>query len=152
VAHGRVYGYDATGGRLMVSSDHRKWQIRSTVRLVGFAVSPTDPGLVVAATERGLARSSDGGRRWQQIAGPAALLLDWGRPDRLWAMTADGQAWQSRDAGRTWTQRGTLNAQPEALLVDGDILYAAAAQLGIVTSADQGRTWQVLYRPAVPTG
>jgi hypothetical protein len=24
--------------------------------------------------------------------------LDWKRPEELWAMTADGQAWRSRDA------------------------------------------------------
>jgi len=126
--------------------------VRSTLAVAGFAVSPDDPEVVVAATERGLARSSDGGRRWQPISGPAALLLDWDRPDGLWAMTADGQAWQSADAGQTWSKRGGLNGQPEALLAHGANLYVAVAQLGIVTSADQGRTWEVLYRPSSPTG
>src|SRR5215218_11172077 len=61
VAHRRVYGYDATGGQFMVTSDRRHWQVRSKLELTSFAVSPTDPELVVAATERGLARSRDGG-------------------------------------------------------------------------------------------
>jgi hypothetical protein len=152
VAHGRVYGYDATGGRFMVTGDHRHWQVRSKIALAGFAVSPTDPELVVAATQRGLARSNDGGRRWQPIRGPAALLLDWERPDGLWAMTADGQAWHSSDAGQSWTRRGKLNGQPEALLVHGRTLYVAVAQLGILTSADQAGTWRVIYRPPLPTG
>jgi len=152
VAHGRVYGYDATGGRFMVSSDRRQWQVRSKLALAGFAVSPDDPELVVAATERGLARSSDGGRRWQPIRGPAALLLDWKRLDGLWAMTDDGQVWRSDDAGGSWVQRGKLNGQPEALLAHGADLYVAVAQLGVVTSADQGRTWRVLYQPALPAG
>jgi hypothetical protein len=152
VAHGRVYGYDATGGRFMVSNDRRRWQVRSGGALASFAVSPSDPELVVAGTERGLVRSRDGGRRWQPIRGPAALLLDWERPDSLWAMTADGQAWQSGDAGRSWTRRGKLNGQPEALLAHGSDLYVAMAQLGIVTSADQGRSWRVLYRSGLPTG
>jgi hypothetical protein len=151
-AHGRVYGYDATGGRFMVSRDRRSWQVRSKVPLAGFAVSPTDAELVVAATERGLTRSRDGGRGWRQIGGPPALLLDWERPDGLWAMTADGQAWQSGDAGQHWTKRGKLNGQPEAFLVHGEVLYAAVAQLGIVTSDDQGHTWRVLYQPTVPAG
>jgi hypothetical protein len=152
VAHGRVYGYDATGGRFMVTGDRRQWQVRSKLALVGFAVSPNDPELVVAATEQGLARSRDGGRRWQPIDGPAALLLDWKRADALWAMTDDGQVWQSRDTGQRWVQRGSLNGQPEALLAHGADLYVAVAQLGIVTSADRGRTWRVLYQPGLPAG
>jgi hypothetical protein len=43
VAHGRVYGYDATGQRFMTTTDRTRWHVRSTVELVGFAVSPTDP-------------------------------------------------------------------------------------------------------------
>jgi hypothetical protein len=152
VAHGRVCGYDATGAQFMVSSDRRQWQVRSKVVLVGFAVSPDDPELIVAATEQGLARSSDGGRRWQPIRGPAAMVVDWERSDALWAITADGQTWHSSDAGKNWVQRGKLNGQPEAFLVHTANLYVAVAQLGIVSSADQGRTWRVLYRPALPTG
>jgi hypothetical protein len=152
VAHGRVYGYDATGGRFMVTGDRRTWQVRSTLELVSFAVSPTEPELVLATTERGLARSRDGGRRWQPIGGPAALLLDWKRPDALWAMTADGQAWQSRDAGQTWSRRGALNGQPEAFLADGERLYVAVSGLGIVSSGDGGRSWQLRYRSGQPAG
>jgi photosystem II stability/assembly factor-like uncharacterized protein len=136
----------------MVSSDRWQWPVRSKVALVGFAVSPDDPELIVAATEQGLARSSDGGRRWQPIRGPAAMMLDWERSDALWAITADGQTWHSSDAGKNWVQRGKLNGQPEAFLVHTANLYVAVAQLGIVSSADQGRTWRVLYRPALPTG
>jgi hypothetical protein len=151
-AHGRVYGYDATGGRFMVTSDRRHWQVRSKLELTSFAVSPTDPELVVAATERGLARSRDGGRRWQPIRGPAGLLLDWPRPDALWAITEEGHLWRSKDAGANWQQSGKINGQPEAFLAHEANLYVAVAQLGIVTSTDQGRSWQVLYREAPPAG
>jgi hypothetical protein len=152
VAHGRVYGYDATGGRFMVTGDRRHWQVRSKLELTSFSVSPTDPELVVAATDRGLARSRDGGRRWQPIRGPAALLLDWERPDGLWAITDHGQLWHSKDTGRSWRQRGEINGQPEAFLVHEAKLYVAVAQLGIVTSTDQGHSWRVLYRQAPPAG
>jgi photosystem II stability/assembly factor-like uncharacterized protein len=152
VAHGRVYGYDATGGRFMVTGDQRRWQVRSELELTSLAVSPTDPEVIVAATERGLVRSRDAGRRWQPVRGPAGLLLDWERPDALWAMTDDGQLWHSKDAGGSWRQRGTLNGQPEAFLAHERNLYVAVAQLGIVTSTDQGRSWRVLYREAPPPG
>jgi hypothetical protein len=152
VAHGRVYGYEATGGRFMVTSDRRHWQVRSKLELTSFAVSPSDPELVLATTERGLVRSRDGGRRWQPVRGPAGLLLDWERPDALWTITDQGRIWHSRDAGASWRQRGKINGQPEAFLVHEAKLYVAVAALGIVTSTDQGRSWQVLYREGLPAG
>jgi photosystem II stability/assembly factor-like uncharacterized protein len=126
--------------------------VRSKLELTSFAVSPTNPELVVAATDRGLARSRDAGRRWQPIRGPAALLLDWERPEALWAITDQGQLWHSEDTGRSWRQRGRINGQPEAFLAHEAKLYVAVAQLGIVTSNDQGHSWQVLYREAPPGG
>jgi hypothetical protein len=152
VTRGRVYGYDATGGRFMVTSDRRRWQVRSELELTSFAVSPADRELVVAATEGGMVRSRDGGRRWQPIRGPAGLLLDWERPDLLWVITDDGQLWRSTDPGASWRQAGKINGQPEAFLAHESNLYVAVAQLGIVTSDDQGRSWRVLYREHRPTG
>jgi photosystem II stability/assembly factor-like uncharacterized protein len=152
VTHGRVYGYDATGGRFMTTDDRRRWQVRSELELTSFAISPTDPELIVAATERGLVRSRDGGQRWQPIRGPAGLLLDWPSPDALWAINDDGQLWHSKNAGASWQQAGKINGQPEAFLAHETSLYVAVAQLGIVTSADQGRSWRVLYREHRPTG
>jgi photosystem II stability/assembly factor-like uncharacterized protein len=136
----------------MVTDDYHHWQVRSKVELTSFAVSPTNPELVVAATERGLMRRRDGGRRWQPIRGPAGLLLDWPSPDALWAITNDGQLWHSKDAGASWRQAGKVNGQPEAFLAHDRNLYVAVAQLGIVTSTDQGRSWEVLYRETPPAG
>jgi hypothetical protein len=152
VAHGRVYGYDATGQRFMVTADRRRWQVRSTVELVGFAVSPTDPELVVATTGRRLLRSTDGGRHWQSLQGPALLVLDWADQAGLWGVAADGQVWDSPDAARTWQRPGRVGGQPEALLADQGRLYAAVVELGILSSADGGRSWQLRYRERQPAG
>ena len=62
------------------------------------------------------------------------------------------QLWHSKDAGRSWRQPGKINGQPEAFLAHKTNLYVAVAQLGIVTSNDQGRSWRVLYREAPPAG
>jgi hypothetical protein len=152
IAHGLVYGYDATGQRFMVTSDRSRWQVRSTVELVGFAVSPADPKLVVGTTGRRLLRSTDGGRHWQSIQGPALLVLDWADQTGLWGITADGQVWHSPDATRTWQRPGRVGGQPEALLAHQGRLYAAVVELGILSSADGGRTWQVRYRERQPAG
>ena len=122
------------------------------LELTSFAVSPADPQLVLAATEGGLVRSREGGRRWQAIRGPAGLLLDWERPDLLWVITENGQLWLSKDAGASWRQAGKINGHPEAFLAHNTTLYVAVVQLGIVTSTDEGRSWRVLYREHLPTG
>jgi hypothetical protein len=152
VAHGLVYGYDATGQRFMVTGDRRRWQVRSTIQLVGVAVSPADPESVVATTGRRLLRSTDGGRRWQSIQGPALLVLDWADQAGLWGITADGQVWHSRDAAKTWQRPGRVGGQPEALLAHQGRLYAAVVEVGIVSSADGGRSWQLRYREGQPAG
>ena len=152
VAHGLVYGYDATGQRFMVTSDRRRWQVRSTLQLVGFAVSPTNPELVVATTGRVLLRSADGGRSWQHLQGPALLVLDWADQAGLWGIAADGQVWHTPDAAKSWQRPGRVGGQPEALLADQGRLYAAVMKLGIVSSADGGRSWQLRYREGQPAG
>jgi hypothetical protein len=150
-AHGKVYGFDATGGRFMVSRDRRRWQTRSTASLIDFAVSPRQDELILAATERGLIRSADGGRHWRPAGGPAVVLLEWDRPEALWAVAADGRLWCSVDAGRTWERRGELGAPPDALLAQAGTLYAAVHEQGILSSADDGATWRVLYSPSGST-
>jgi hypothetical protein len=151
VAHGKVYGFDATGGRFMVSRDRRSWQTRSTASLVDFAVSPVDGKFILAANERGLMRSVDGGRTWRPAGGPTVALLEWDRPEALWAVAGDGQVWRSMNAGRTWERRGELGGPPEALLAQGGTLYAAVHEQGILSSADEGATWRVLYSPSGST-
>jgi hypothetical protein len=152
VAHGRVYGYDATGQRFMVTSDRRRWQVRSTIQLVGFAVSPSDPKLIVGTTGRRLLRSTDGGRHWQSLQGPALLVVDWADQAGLWGVAADGQVWLSPDAAKTWQRPGQVGGEPEALLADQGQLYVAVVELGIVSSADGGRSWQLRYREGQPAG
>jgi photosystem II stability/assembly factor-like uncharacterized protein len=151
VAHGKVYGFDATGGRFMVSWNRRRWQTRSSASLLDFAVSPRDDKVILAATGHGLLRSADGGRHWRPAGGPAVALLEWDRPEGLWAVAGDGRLWRSVDAGRTWERRGQLGGPPDALLAQAGTLYAAVHERGILSSTDEGATWHVLYSPSGPT-
>jgi hypothetical protein len=117
VAHGKVYGFDATGGWFMVSRDRRRWQTRSTASLVDFAVSPVDGEFILAANERGLMCSVDGGRTWRPAGEPTLALLEWVRPEALWAVAGDGQVWRSVNAGRTWEHRGELGGPRRAMML-----------------------------------
>lgn len=147
--HDRVYAYDSTSETFMVSDDGRTWERRSQLVVLDFAVSPDDPDLVVAATEDGPRRSTDGGRTWLSLAeAPDLAVLSW--DDELVAVSQDGGVHASGDQGRTWSARGRVDGEPEAMTVAesdaGRSMFVAVAESGILESRDGGQTFRLLYR------
>lgn len=141
-AHKTIYGYDSTSSALMVSRDGVRWDTRSKVTLGDFAVSPEDPNEIVATTPGGLERSTDGGRTWKRIDGPLRpVFVAWDTKDRLLLLDVDGQLHVSPDAGSDWKAHGSAVGRPEALLANGDKVYAAAGG-AIFVSDDAGRRWE----------
>ena len=150
-AHGRIHGWDAGSGRLLVSADDgRTWETRSTLALRDFAVRPRSADELLATTQRGVARSTDGGRTWTGVSGaPALAVLAWPRADALYGVTPNGSVRHSDDGGRSWTERGSAGAAPEALTVDDrggtQTLYLAVRDRGVLASRDGGRTFSTRY-------
>lgn len=149
-AHGNVYGYDSTSQTFMVSQNRRDWDRRSRLPMADFAVDPTDPDTLLATTQDGVVRSSDGGRKWTPVVGaPTLVVLTWAAQGQLYGVTPDGTVQRSEDGGATWGERGSVGGQPEAITVDvhggKETLYVAATDRGIVASADQGRTFTTRY-------
>ena len=149
-AHGQVYGYDSTSQTFMVSKDREEWDRRSELAMADFAVDPDDPETVLATTERGLVRSTDGGRSWNAVgAAPTMVVLVWTEQGQLYGVTPDGTVQRSDDGGTSWQARGSIGGQPEAITVDfrdgEQRLYVAAADRGILVSADQGRTFTTRF-------
>jgi hypothetical protein len=146
-AHDRIYAYDSTSETFMVSDDGRDWDRRSQLVVLDFAVSPHDPQVVVAGTELGLRRSTDGGRTWQAVAGaPDLTLVAW--DEELVGISADGAVHASGDTGRAWSPRGEVGGEPEAMVLaalNGRTLFVAVAERGILESRDGGRTFRVAY-------
>jgi len=142
--HGRVYGFDSTGGRFMTSEDGRQWTEQSAAQLVSFAVSPGDAESIVAGTGTGMARSRDGGASWSPVeSAPAVVFVSWDERG-IWAATAGGSLSFSAD-GVAWEERGRLpGGKAEALLSDSGDLYVATPT-GIHHSTDGGRTWRARY-------
>lgn len=150
-AHGQVYGYDSTSQTFMVSKDRKQWDRRAQLPMRDFAVSPDQPDTVLATTQQGLARSTDGGRTFAVVASaPAIAVLAWAPTGRAYGVDPEGRVHESSDGGTTWAARGTVGQQPEALTVDvrdgKDVLYVAASDRGIVTSTDGGRTFTTRYK------
>ena len=144
--HGLVYGLDAMTGQFMVSEDKTTWERRGAVPMADFAVSPQDPDVILATTERGLARSDDGGRRYAPLAdGPLVLLVAWAEDGAIVSVEPDGTLQASTDGGETWEERGELGGAPHALAaVSSEEIYAAIDG-AILASDDGGRTFTARY-------
>ena len=147
-AHDRIYGYDATNQRFMVSNDGRSWETRSDGKLlISIAVDPDDPEVIVATGEPGgVYRSDDGGQTFDRVRdAPAMLWLSWGATTGLWGAAQDGGIFASQDGSRSWRLMGKVAETPAALLAHGRDLFVGLTDGAIVRSPDGARSWTTVH-------
>jgi hypothetical protein len=145
----RVYGYDASNDRLLVSADRgRTWnELERPGPLLDLAVDPSNERRLVATTEEGLFESRDGGDTWSRV-GEAVGLLAWPKRERLYLVAGGGQVFTSGDGGRRLRHLGEIGGQPAALLAQAAReLYVALHDGTIKRSTDGGSTWVVRSTP-----
>lgn len=149
----RVYGFgsdfETRQEALLVSSDAgRTWDERGAPEsLVALAIDPSDPDRVVASGRTTRLRSTDAARSWKRLGGDAALLA-WPATDALYALGGDGRLARSADAGSSWKDVSTLDAEPAAFEArSARELYVALHDGRIVRSTDAGATWSSFYEP-----
>jgi hypothetical protein len=145
----RVYGFDATNERLMVSRDKgRTWsERRPPAPVIDLVTDPRRSERVLTATERGLFASDDAGRSWRGRSESVGLLA-WPTPNRLYAVDGGGRVLASADAGREWNAVGDIGGQPAALLATAPReLYVALHDGTIKRSANGGGTWELRSSP-----
>lgn len=145
----RVYGYDASHDRLLVSADRgRSWnELKRPGLMLDLAVDPSDWRRIVATTEEGMFESRDGGQSWNRV-GAAVGLLAWPRRERLYLVAGGGQVFASRNGGRLLEHRGEIGGQPAALLAQrANELYVALHDGTIKRSIDGGASWTVRSTP-----
>ena len=141
----RVYGFDATNGRLMFSRDRgRTWRQESPPGAVlDMAVDPSRDSHLLLTGERGLMESHDAGRTWRDV-GDAVGLLAWPGSKALFLVDRNGSVSRSADAGKTWRVRGGVGGEPAAFLAATPReLYVALHDGTIKRSTDGGRTWTI---------
>ncbi|WP_171113259.1 MULTISPECIES: F510_1955 family glycosylhydrolase [Streptomyces] len=141
-AHNTIYGYDSTNGMLRVSKDGKTWDERAQFAALDIAVSPNDPDVVLATTENGIAKSTDGGETFNEGTKPVLAFLSWAKPNALYGIDPGGGLHRSTDGGTTWKEAGTVpGGGPQALTaVDADRILAAT-QDGVYESRDGGKTF-----------
>lgn len=139
----RIYGFDGSQGRLMVSGDDgRSWRQRKPpAGVLGLGIDPTDSSRVVASTEAGIFISDNAGRGWRLLRADVGGLVAWPARDRLYLVDGRGQVLLSSDAGANWQTQGSIGGQPAAFIAREDELYAALADATIKRSTDGGVSW-----------
>ena len=128
----------------MVSADQKSWDKRSALPLADIAVSPDDADEILATTEQGVQRSTDGARSFSPVEGsPPLVFIDWVSANRLVGVAPDGVVRVSDDGGASWTEGGTVSGEPQAILAHGaSDVYVATGQ-AIHRSTDGGSTFSV---------
>ncbi len=145
----RVYGYDASNDRLLVSADGgRTWtELERPAPLIDLAVDPSDADRLIGATPEGVFESRDGGGNWSRV-NDAVGLLAWPERNRLYLVTGGGEVFSSGDGGRSLRRVGTIGGEPAALLAQtADELYVALHDGTIKRSTDGGARWSVRSTP-----
>ena len=145
---GRVYGFDATNGRLLASADRgRSWrELSAPAPLLDLAIDPQDADTVVASTEQGTHRSRDGGGTWRPV-GTDVGLLTWPTRAALYLIDGRGRVHRSRDGGASFRRVGATRGPPAAFNHHDDELLAAMHDSTVMRSTDGGRNWTVRARP-----
>lgn len=154
-AHGTVYGYDSTNGLLRVSKNGTSWDKRARIPVLDITVSPDDPDLVLATTEDGVTKSTDGGKTFGDSAKPVIAFTSWAKGDALYGIDPVGAVHRSRDEGKTWKKTATVpGGQPQALTAVDDKRVLAATAAGVYESRDAGKTFTRLLKttPAADGG
>ncbi|MEO6326506.1 MAG: hypothetical protein ABIQ65_17920, partial [Thermoanaerobaculia bacterium] len=128
-------------------------------------VDPQSPDTLLAAGDRGVQRSTDGGDSWAPVlfgeATPFAtrLVRSSSQPSTVlaatWGPSLPGSIFKSTDSGVTWAEKvsglpgdATTRGRIEIALspTDGQRVYALidgyGAQLDVARSSDGGETWQ----------
>jgi dipeptidyl aminopeptidase/acylaminoacyl peptidase len=119
--------------------------------VTALALSPLRPSIVFAASGEGLYRTTDGGARWQMLAGGIwkfkldAVAIDPKNPLVIYA-AGPGGVFKSTDGGENWGPAviGLTGSQPTSLVIDpGDpaILYVGTDK-GVFRSGNAGVTWE----------
>jgi hypothetical protein len=141
----RVYGYDVSHGRLLVSHDSGKsWaKLRLPEPIIDLVVNSSQPRRLFASTDRAVITSSDEGRTWKAVASGSGLLA-WPTSQRMYLVDDRGSVHVTVNAGSAWKKVGRVGGQPAAFLAISPVdLYVALHDGTIKRSRDGGMTWNI---------
>ena len=145
-----IIGFDAMDAALRFTPDGEDWtEVETQMQPAHLSAAPEGP-VVLATTEQGVQRSTDGGLTWELAEeGPVLLVTAFIDTDTAVGITPEGQVHLSDDAGSTWEETGGTTGQPVAAAgedSDGEVRLWVATQDGVELSEDGGSTFSRTVR------
>ncbi|MBT2440147.1 hypothetical protein J7E93_08460 [Streptomyces sp. ISL-36] len=105
-------------------------------------MNPAAPDVVLATTQEGIARSTDGGRTFGTDAAPVLAFTSWAGDDGLYGVDPGGTLNRSTDSGKSWKSVSTVpGGRPQALTAVTPQHLLVATQDGVYESKDGGKTF-----------
>ncbi|MCU6482191.1 F510_1955 family glycosylhydrolase [Arthrobacter sp. A2-55] len=144
-------GLVAFDGQLRTSSDGITWQTSTAAFAPAVLAGSPASTVVLATTQDGVQRSTDGGKNWKPVPGSpiiqfAAFATSAEKaPTEAVGVAPDGTVHVSTDAGLTWRASGKVTGQVEAVTAQeggaGTPRIWAATTSGVQVSTDGGATF-----------
>ncbi|WP_427008255.1 F510_1955 family glycosylhydrolase [Pseudarthrobacter sp. H2] len=140
-------GIVAFDGELRTTPDGKTWKTVAAAFAPAALAGHPDSDTVLATTPEGIQRSADGGNTWAPVtSGPVIQFAAFASPGEAAGVEPDGTVRYSADAGATWTRKGRINGEVQAIAAvegtDGNPWIWAATADGIVVSTDAGTTFR----------
>ena len=145
-------GNEAGTGMMLYKSTDRcaSWSATPVPAIGGWVrtldLDPTDQNVLLAGTDAGIYRSSDGGASWSLCLNGTSLAISRspGQPDIIYA-AASASIYRSLDNGLTWTRvasglQGDVSACVLADPENDQVVYCGTS-VGMYKSTDRGGSW-----------
>nr|WP_299168260.1 exo-alpha-sialidase [uncultured Arthrobacter sp.] len=143
-----IFGFDGT---LRLTGDGEEWtEVEAPFQPANLSAYVDSPA-VLATTEEGVQRSTDGGLTWELSAdSPVLLLTTFADEATVAGVSPDGVIYTSQDAGQTWEEAGGTTAAPAALAAttegENGLRVWVSTEKGIEYSEDGGASFTTTVR------
>lgn len=143
-----VIGFDGT---LRLSPDGEEWfEVDAQIGPANLAAFPDGP-IVLATTEEGIQRSTDGGLTWALVNNsPVLLLTAFANAEIAVGIAPDGTVHLSSDAGQSWKTTGGSTDPASAITASMDeengLRIWVATEKGIEFSDDDGASFSTTVK------